>query len=194
MNTLTCLNCGHEIRHGDIDAMVDEFGYYCNDICADEYYEQKHGLDSIDWDDFDQKQEGDAETRDNYFNADVIAPCFVTNGKFAIYGDIKIPSAHAKGLYSYKHEANKINWLDQYDAAQDCELTQTSDDRYQICNPVISEYWYNKEYIDFCCNMLRTTPADAHPRLIDMDSHSECHPKLCMIKSDIGCAVIAPRF
>lgn len=176
---LTCYNCGCEIEHRSPSAMEDDFGYYCSEDCAYEYYAYRHGLDDLDWQNYEQECEAHEETSENCFGSYCITPEFVTNGRFAIYGNLHIPNEHLifAGQPPLQANTNKAKWLSLYEASSDCELIDC-DDYYSA-----DGHHFQKKYIEFCCELIGTTPSTC--RII-------CDTDLCAIKHEDNFAVIAP--
>ena len=92
--THICSECGRPIQHGSEAAYTDNEGnLFCNSMCANDY----HGIDSVDWDDYeDDDNHEPLETRENFFGAHLIKDGIVTNGHYAIIG-VDTPNQYDDG-------------------------------------------------------------------------------------------------
>lgn len=113
--THICSSCGHTIQHGSESAYTDTDGnLFCDLMCANEY----HGIDSVDWDDFeDDDSEEPLETRENFFGAHLVKDGIITNGHYAILG-VDTPDQFDDGFYKKSLQSDIEKMAEEYDSRE----------------------------------------------------------------------------
>lgn len=113
--THTCSECGRTIQHGSEAAYTDgEGNLFCNSMCANDY----HGIDSVDWDDFDDDDNYEPlETRENFYGAHLIKDGIITNGHYAILG-VDTPNQFDDGFYQKSLISNIKKMSEEHDSLE----------------------------------------------------------------------------
>lgn len=115
--TYTCSECGRPIQYGSESAYTDEEGnLFCDLMCANDY----HGIDSVDWTDFEDEDNYEPEpleTRENFFGAHLIKDGIVTNGHYAILG-VDTPNQFDDGFYKRSLVSDIKKMAEEHDSRE----------------------------------------------------------------------------
>lgn len=111
--TYTCSECGRPIQYGSESVYTDDEGnLFCNSMCANDY----HGIDSVDWEDFEDDDNFEPlETRENFFCAHLVKDGIITNGHYAILG-VDTPDQFDDGFYQKSLVPNIKKMAEEHDS------------------------------------------------------------------------------